>query len=73
MSNPYDIGKKLLFLYFYTAIIVDNVFHQDEEDDKGTYNAIQVIFIIEGDEDKQTFDEMLDSRDGYQFHVMKPL
>lgn len=71
--NDYDIGRRLKFPDGDTAVIIDNVFHKDEEDDKGVYDAIQVIFIIEGDEDRKTFDEILDSREGYKFNVMKPI
>ena len=37
MSNPYDIGKKLLFPDGDTAIIVDNVFHQDAPKENDPY------------------------------------
>ncbi len=75
MTNlqEWEQGNRLRFPDGDTAIIVDWVKHTDEEDDKGTYDAIQVMFVIEGDKDKQVFEEMLDSRENYKFNVMKPI
>lgn len=73
MSKETKIGDRLQFPDGDYAEVVDTTFYKDEEDKDGIYDALQVIFIIEGDEDRQTFDEMLDSRENYKFNIMKPV
>ena len=69
----YEVGKRLIFPDGDTAVIIRNEYFKDEEDTKGSYDAIRVTFVIEGDEDKTEFDEILDSRDDYRFNTMKTL
>lgn len=73
--EQYNIGQKLEFPDGDIATIHDVVFYKDEEEfETGElYDAIQVLFTIDGDEERIVFDEILDSREDYKFNVMKPI
>jgi hypothetical protein len=71
MSEEIKIGQKLEFPDGDIATIIKINEYKDEEDDGGIYDAIELIFTIDGDKEKQEFNEMLDSRDGYKLPVMK--
>lgn len=66
-----QIGDKLQFPDGDMATVIKIEEYKDEEDDKGFYDAKNVIFTIDGDEEKQEFNEILDSREGYKFNIMK--
>ena len=73
MKEENYIGKKLQFPDGEKATVIKSNFYKDEEDSNGLYDAIEVIFTIDGDEEEQEFNEMLDSREGYRFNTMKPI
>lgn len=68
-----NIGDKLQFPDGDIATIIKIKEHKNEEDDNGFYDAKEVIYTIDGDEEQQEFYEILDSRENYKFNIMKPL
>lgn len=73
MSKEVEIGDKLQFPDGDIATVIKIKEHFDEEDDKGFYDAKEVIYTIDGDKDCQEFYEILDSRENYKFNVMKQI
>ncbi len=73
MEQEIKIGDKLQFPDGDIATINKIKEHKNEEDDKGFYDALEVIFTIDGDDEQMEFKEVLDSREDYKFNVMKPI
>jgi hypothetical protein len=53
MSEEIKIGQKLEFPDGDIATIIKINEYKDEEDDGGIYDAIELIFTIDGDKEKQ--------------------
>lgn len=73
MTREVQIGDKLQFPDGDIATIIKIIEYFDEEDSNGFYNAKQIIFTIDGDEEQMEFSENLDSREDYKFNIMKPI
>ena len=71
--NEIKIWQKLQFPDGDIATIIRIDEYKDEEGDKGFYDMKTAVYTVDGDEDKMEFEENLDSRDDYKFHVMKPI
>lgn len=72
MNEP-QIGDRLQFPDGDFATITRMKEYKDEEGSQGFYDAIEIWFTMDGDDSGQEFNELLDSRDGYAYHIMKPI